>query len=103
MLRCARFARGGSAINIVLDTLDFEESVKRWISVFYADIETTVFNNGFATKWLKPSRGVRQGCPLYPLYLFVLSADILAARIRQNNLIEGINLFVNCEILHLFL
>ena len=49
------------------------ERVKRWISVFYANIETAVLNNGFATKWFKPSRGVRQGCPL-PSYLYVHSA-----------------------------
>ena len=79
-------------INKVLDTLNFGEGIKRWISVFYANIETAVLNNGFATKWFKPSRGVRQGCPL-SLYLFVLSAEILAAKIRQNNLIKGINLF----------
>ena len=81
-------------INNVLDTLNFGESVNRWITVFYANIETAVFNNGFVTKWFKPSRGVRPVCPLFP-YLFVLSAKILAAKIRQNNLIKGINLFGN--------
>ena len=76
-------------IDKVLNTLKFEEGVKRWISIFYANIETAVLNNGFATKWFKPSRRVRQGCPLSP-YLFVLSAAILATKIRQNNLVEGL-------------
>ena len=67
--------------------MNFGDSVERWISVFYANIEK-------ATKWFKPSRGVRQGCPLSP-YLFFLIAEILAAKIRQNNLIKGINLFGN--------
>ena len=81
-------------INRVLDILNCGEGVKRWISVFYANIETAVLNNGFATKWFKPSRGVRQGRPLSP-YLFVLGVEILAAKIRQNNLVKAINLFGN--------
>ena len=81
-------------INRVLDILNCREGVKRWISIFYANIETAVLNNGFATKWFKPSRGVRQGCPLSP-YLFVLGVEILAAKIRQNSLVKGINLFGN--------
>ena len=47
-------------------------------------LESTVLNNGFATNWFKPSKGVRQGCPLSP-YLFILSAEILAHKIRQLN------------------
>ena len=69
-----------------------ERVLKDGLAFFYANVETAVLNNGFATKWFKPSRGVRQGCPLSP-YLFVLSAEILAAKIRQNNLTKGINLF----------
>lgn len=53
-----------------------------------------MINNGFITNWFKPSRGVRQGCPLLP-YLFILSTDILANKIRQDPSIEGIKVFGN--------
>ena len=51
-------------IYYALETYNFGESLRRWIEVFYTDIESTVLNNGFASNWIKPSRGVRQGCPL---------------------------------------
>ena len=56
------------------------------------DIESAALNNGFATDWFKPSRGVRQGCPLSP-YLFILTAEILSHNIRQNSIIKGIRIF----------
>ena len=78
----------------VLDLFNFGENVKRWIRIFYTNIESTVLNNGFTTNWIKPTRGVRQGCPLSP-YLFILSAEILSNKLRQTTEINGINLFGN--------
>ena len=47
-----------------LDIFNFGTSIKHWISTFYTNIKSAVINNGFLTNWFKPSRGVRQGCPL---------------------------------------
>ena len=57
------------------------------------DIESTALNNGFATEWFKPSRGVRQGCPQISPYVFIPKAEILSNKIRQNSTIRGIRVF----------
>ena len=77
-----------------LDYLNFGTDMKRWVSTFYSNIESTVVNNGNRTNWFKPSKGVRQGCPLSP-YLFILSAELLANKIRQDSTVKGIKIFGN--------
>ena len=57
--------------------LNFDESIQRWISIFYSNIQSSVLNNGFSTNYFALSRGVRQGCPLSP-FLFVLAVELLA-------------------------
>ena len=81
-------------IKKILELFNFGENVKKWVRIFYANIESAVMNNGFATNWFKPTRGFRQGCPLSP-YLFTLGAEILSNRLRQTVGIKGINLFGN--------
>ena len=78
----------------MLNLFNFGESVRQWTSVFYTNVENAVLNFGFATNWFKPTRGVRQGCPLSP-YLFILSAEILSSKIRQSKLVKGINIYGN--------
>ena len=46
-------------------------------------------NNGFSTEWFELFRGMRQGCPLSCL-LFILCAEIMSNRIRQNDSIRGL-------------
>ena len=81
-----------SCIQNALKLFNFGDSLRKWIEIFYMDIESAALNNGFATNWFKPSRGVRQGCPLSP-YLFILTAEILSNKIRQNSTIKGIRIF----------
>ena len=75
-----------------LDHLNFGRGIKRWVNIFYTNIENAVQNNGFITSWFKPSKGVRQGCPLSP-YLFILSAEVLSNKIRQEPNVRGIKVF----------
>ena len=75
-----------------LDHLNFGTGIKRWVNIFYTNIESAVQNNGFITSWFKPSKGVRQGWPLSP-YLFILSAEVLSNKIRQESNVRGIKVF----------
>ena len=81
-------------INIMrtLDYFKFGSDIKRWVKIFYTNIESAVQNNGFITNWFKPSKGVRQGCPLSP-YLFILSPEVLSIKIRQDSNVRGIKIF----------
>ena len=67
----------------ILDTFNFGSSIKRWINTFYTNIESAILNNGYTTNWFKPSKGVRQGCPLSP-FLFILSAELMSIKIRHD-------------------
>ena len=77
-----------------LNIFNFGTSIQIWVSTFYTNIESAALNNGFLTNWFRPSRGVRQGCPLSP-YLFILSAELMANKIRQDLHVKGIEILGN--------
>ena len=64
--------------------LNFGPNLRNWISVVYSEVESGIRNGGYVTNYFKVSRGVRQGYPLSPI-VFVLSAELLAQKIRQIN------------------
>ena len=72
-----------------LSSFNFGSSLINWIKLCYRNIESCVLNNGWASNYFTPERGVRQGCPLSP-YIFILCAEVLANEIRANKDIKGI-------------
>ena len=61
---------------------------------FFPDVESAILNNGFSTNWIKPTSGLRQGCPLSP-FLFILTAELMLSKIRQSENLKGITLCNN--------
>jgi len=72
----------------VLRHYGFGETLCKWISLFYTNIESCIINNGYTSNYFKVSRGVRQGDPSSP-YLFILAAEILSTAIRNESNIKG--------------
>ena len=67
------------------------DTIHKWVKILYTDISSCAINNGWASNHFNLERRVRQGCPLSP-YLFIIAAEILALKVRQNNDIQGIQI-----------
>ena len=80
-----------SFIHKTLRYFGFGPQLVKWINIFYCNIESCILNNGWASNFFKPSRGMRQGCPLSP-YLFILSVEIMAETFHKNKNIRGITI-----------
>ena len=81
----------------MLETLKkfgFNKSFQKWVKTLYCDIKGCILNNGWISETFGIQRGIRQGCPLSAL-LFVLSVEILACRIRDNNDLKGIQIKID--------
>ena len=79
----------------ILIKFNFGKSFKKWVSVMYQNVVSCVTNNGWTSKPLKINKGIRQGCPLSAL-LFLLAAEILAAKVRNNKNL-GLKININNE------
>jgi hypothetical protein len=75
----------------VLEKLNFGPFFRRCIKVMYNNIESCIINNGITSSFFKPTRGIRQGCPI-SANIFILIVEILAYAIRTNNRISGIKI-----------
>ena len=60
----------------MLSSFYFGSSLINWIKLCYCSIQSCVLNNGWASSYFTPERGVRQGCPLSP-YIFIPCAEVI--------------------------
>ena len=75
----------------VLRKFNFGNNFVEWIKLLHNNAELTVINNGYTSKWFKPSRGLQQGCPASAL-LFTLVVEIMAIKLRAAPMINGIQI-----------
>ena len=68
--------------------LNLPDKFINWIKTLYKNVETYVSNNRQHSTFFKPSRGVRQGCPLFPS-LLILAIELLAIQLKTTTNITG--------------
>ena len=78
-------------MNKVFDFFKFGSDIKTWIKILHKNSISAVNQGGNLSKFFEIKRGCRQGDPIAP-YIFVLCAEILAIRIRNNKKIKGIQI-----------
>ena len=54
-----------------LEYFNFGDNFIRWIKTFYKDRNSRILNNGFISDPVSIDRGIFQGCPISPPFIFV--------------------------------
>ncbi len=72
----------------VLEKFNFGKGFINWVKILYTKPIISIKNNGWLSEDIELHRGVRQGCPLSAL-LFVLTVEVMACAIRNNDAIHG--------------
>ncbi|KAI8486240.1 hypothetical protein Bbelb_359560 [Branchiostoma belcheri] len=80
-----------SFLHKTLTKMGFGPSFRKWVSILYHDIASSVLVNGSLSSPFALSRGVRQGCPLSPL-LYAISLEPFAATVRKDPDMCGVKL-----------
>ncbi|CAH1274736.1 TIE1 [Branchiostoma lanceolatum] len=80
-----------SFLHKTLTKMGFGPSFRKWVSILYRDITSSVLVNDSLSQPFALTRGVRQGCPLSPL-LYAISLEPFAATVRNDTEVHGVKL-----------
>ena len=72
-----------------LERFGFGPNFLHWIKTIYNSVSSSVKTNGWLTSFIHLERGLRQGCAL-SMPLYVLTAETMAIKIRENPKIHGL-------------
>ena len=75
-------------INKTLQSFNFGEDLIKWVNILLNDFKAVINHCGNISETFVISRGCRQGDPI-ACYLFILSIEILAHRLRKDELVKG--------------
>jgi len=78
-----------------LDYFNFGSDIKRWVSTFYRNIESTVVNNGYTTNWFKPSLKVYVRAAPSPLTCSFFRLNCFQIKSARTPPWKGIKVFGN--------
>ena len=70
---------------------NFGQTMIQWVKTLYADISSSIQNNGHLSDFFAIKRGVRQGDPLSP-YLFIICLELLGAALKIDPEVNGIKI-----------
>ena len=70
---------------------NFGETIKKWVKMFLYNTDVCVQLNGFSSNFFTVKRGCRQGDPI-SAYIFILCAEILNIKLKNNKNIKGIHI-----------
>ena len=88
-------------ISAALKQHGFGPKLISWVQCFQSNPKSCIINSGHFCQFFNIARGVRPGCPLSP-YIFILTIEVLANAIRNNNKLKGVSIFSHSAILNLY-
>ena len=90
-----------SFIKKCLNYLNFGESIVSWISLLLNNFSAVLNHCGNLSRLFPIERGARQGDPIAS-YIFIISIEILAHKLRNSEKIDGFNLLGRSKVLEMY-